>query len=147
MVVVAVGCRLMKDDAIGVLVAEHIRENLNDHGINVVIAETDLGYGMAVLESDDRVIILDAFTSGKKPGSITILSLQEIEADETRPLSQHEHKLTDFIKRPYTAKGCLVGIEAADLNYGLELSVQLRLLFNDICNSVKHIILHEHGSP
>lgn len=143
MVVVAIGSRLMMDDAIGVLVAERIRKNLNNHGIDVVIAETDLAFGVNALERDGHVIVLDAFCSEKKPGEITVMSLQEIKEDETTPVSQHEYNLVDFIKRTNAFSGYLIGIEAADISYGLELSPQLQMLFNHICSDVQQIILNE----
>ncbi len=144
MLVIAIGCRMMKDDAIGVLVAEHIQKKLNDNGIHVVIAETDFAFGIFALENDDHVIVLDAFCSGKKPGESTVLSLQEIENEETMQVSQHEHSLLDFIKQPAAeVHGYMIGIEAADIYYGLELSVQLKMLFNNICSSVEQIILND----
>ena len=141
--VVGIGCRLMKDDAIGVLVAERIRERLNNCGIDVVVTETDFEFGTDAIRDSDHVIILDAFISGKKPGEITVIPLRAFDATGTGAYTQHENSLLDYASRQCLVMGCLIGIEIADIDYGFELSEQLSLLFENICLNTERIILGE----
>lgn len=145
MVVVAIGSRLMKDDSVGVRVAERIQEGLNNIGIHVAIAETDYEFAKDALCDDSHAIILDAICSNKKPGEVTMLPLRDIGIAGTRPFTQHAYSLIDHIELTPGFEGCLIGIEAAELGYGLELSEQLASLFDNICDAVERMIIDEHA--
>ena len=75
--VIGIGCLLMKDDGIGIRVAEIMKGELVKEDIETIIAETDFEYGLYAVQDGDFVIILDAIATGKKPGRITALPLEK----------------------------------------------------------------------
>lgn len=138
--VIAIGSRIMKDDGIGVWVAEAIRNNLIKENVDVVIAETDFEYGFEAVKTYNYVIVLDAMISGDTPGKITVLPLSEAKVQK-RNASQHDMSLIDMISHEQNASGSLIGIEAGDVDFGFELSKPLQDKFKTICDNVQTEIL------
>ncbi len=134
--VVAIGCRLMMDDCIGITVAEAIEEQLANENMKVVIAETDFEFGMDKVMPNDFVIVLDAMVSGKQPGKISVFPLNKETTREYRNTSQHEMNLIDMICNEGIYDGCLIGIEAAVIDLGDKLSKSLQENFHEICVKV-----------
>lgn len=142
MVAVGIGSRLMQDDAIGVLVTEHLHETLEAHGIPVVIAETDVEFGLEAIRGHNRAVIIDAVHCGKAPGEITVFPFCDLEIAQDKANTQHEATLIDCILRRQDAnEGYLIGIEIVRAGCGYGLSERLSLLFEDICADVEQIVL------
>ena len=53
---IAIGNKIMGDDRIGPLVAEHLEKFLSQLGIEVVIGETDIGYCLSKINEKDMII-------------------------------------------------------------------------------------------
>jgi len=139
-VVIGIGCTLMKDDGIGVRVAQGLKDELEN--IEVIIAETDFLYGAFAIHDGDYVIVLDAIATGKRAGHITSLPLEKAASLQRKQFSQHEINLIDLIFSKYkNNKGLFLGIEAAEIGYGCELSKKLIKKFNSICKNIKKKIL------
>lgn len=138
MAVIAIGSRIMKDDGIGVWVAEAIKNVLSKESINVVIAETDFEYGLDIARAYDYVIILDAMISGGEPGSITVCPQHRAKAHK-RYASQHDMSMIEMMD--IEGKSCLIGIEATDVDFGFGPGHTLRERFDEICGDVLTEIL------
>lgn len=138
-IVVAIGCRFMKDDGIGIRVAEVIKDDLAKNDIKAVIAETDSEYALEGVKEYDYVIILDAMISDKLPGEITTIPLTKTDIPDR--MSQHEMSLCDMISKVEKKDGYLIGIEACEIGIGLELSKPLQNNFLKICEQVQRKIL------
>lgn len=131
--VFAIGNYLMSDDKIGLLIGEKLIEELKEYQVQVFICETDIGYALSNIEENDFIIIIDAMHRGGKSGEIEIFPISDLERIIT--YTQHSLSLLSLINF-YNIKGYIIGIEAADLGFGIGLSQQLRELFNDIYNQV-----------
>ncbi len=94
--VIAIGSRIMKDDGIGLWVAEAIRNILNQENVDVVIAETDFEFGFEAIKPYKYVIVLDAMASGDAPGKIAVLPLSDVKS-QMRRVSLHDMSLIDMI--------------------------------------------------
>lgn len=134
--VIAIGSRIMKDDGIGVWVAETIESTLNKENIDVVIAETDFEYGFDIAKSYDYVIVLDAMVSGRAPGDITVLSLAEAAEAKVSYTSQHDMSLIGMLARDVNSPGSLIGIEAHEVDFGFGVSQTLQEKFEEVCSGV-----------
>lgn len=143
-VVIGIGSRVMKDDGIGVWVAEAIESILNKENIDVVIAETDYEYGFDAAKAYDYVIVLDAMVSGNMPGKITVFPLSDAE-EQKKCASQHDMSLIDMLVRDGNPPGSLIGIEANEVDFGFGLSQTLREKFGKICGGVLAEILKIKG--
>lgn len=142
MLVIGIGSIIMSDDGIGVRIVEEIQDNLNKHNIKVLVGETDVQYCISEIRADDFLVIIDAVIHEKKPGNIEILSLFDAMKSHVKLHSQHDFSLIDALSLNYPdIRGYFIGIEAAKIEFGFELSDVLRKRFNSICNNVFDAII------
>jgi len=133
--VIAIGSRIMKDDGVGVWVAEAIESTLNEGNVDVVIAETDYEYGFDAAKAYDYVFVIDAMVSGNMPGKITVFPLFVAKVQASYA-SQHDMSLIDMLVRDGNPLGSLIGIEAHEVDFGFGLSQTLQEKFEEICSGV-----------
>lgn len=133
--VIAIGSRIMKDDGIGVWVAEAIESTLNKGNVDVVVAETDYEYGFDAAKAYDYVFVLDAMVTGNMPGKITVFPLSDAKVQK-RYASQHDMSLIDMLVRDVNPPGSLIGIEADEVDFEFRLSHTLQDKFEKICGDV-----------
>lgn len=140
---IAIGNKLMMDDGIGVRIAEKIRKDLANKGIKVIIGETDFEYCLNNIDDGGFLLILDSTYFGKPPGSISLISLNELEIYKQSLYSQHQMNLIDMLniyKKDIT--GWFIGIEIGKVDLGVNLSDCLESNFNKMCDKVKKIIIN-----
>jgi hydrogenase maturation protease len=136
-VVAGVGNRIMKDDSAGLRAVEAIRNDLAVLRIRPLICETDFMHCLDEITPDSFLIVVDAVKLGLEPGSIVSLPLKDIRIARGLLRTQHEHCLFDLLALFLPdIKGYLVGIEAADIDFGLELSNPLAERFDRICSNI-----------
>lgn len=135
--VIGIGSLVMRDDGIGSRVVEALESSLRENGISSLVGETDFHCCFNEIKPDDFVIIIDAIAQGKDPGSIDVMLLGDALKDRVKLRTQHEFSLLDLIElhAPKT-QGCFIGIEAAEIGFGFELSKPLKESFEQICAAV-----------
>lgn len=142
--VIGIGNLLMKDDGVGVKVVGALRSVLREHGVASLLGETDVAFCLAEILPGDFLIIVDAMCSGKEPGTIQTKSFQDAQKVCAKRRTQHESSLFDAVALAYPqAKGCFITIEAAEIDFGLELSGSLQQRFETICAAVAREILNQ----
>jgi hydrogenase maturation protease len=140
--VIGIGSLLMTDDGIGTRVAEALRNRLQDQGITVLAGETDYRYCFEEICTDDFLVILDAVIPDKEPGSMTLTPLRTATNNRAKLQTQHDFSLFDAIALHYPdIKGTLIGIEAAVIDFGFELSKPLEACFGKICEKVLNALV------
>jgi len=131
--VLGLGNPLLRDDAVGLLVAEQLRPLLADQAD----IEVDLDYwgGLRLMErmvGFERAIVIDAILSGAEPGKLHILSPGELPTQ--RSSSAHDVNLLTALKLgrqagavlPADERITLLAIEAVDTtNFGEELTPEV----------------------
>jgi len=141
-ILIAVGNRLMMDDGVALAVAERLEERLRELNIKVIFSETDCESSLFMLNEDDFVIILDAMCTGAQPGSVSFFSLEETKVQLIAD-SQHDLGIIELIKLyNLRVKGYFVGIEAAEIGIGDELSPQFRDKLPQICSHTEKAIVN-----
>ena len=135
----------MKDDSIGILVAEAICSALSQENIDVIIAETDVEYGFEAMKPYESIIVLDAMACGDTPGKITVVSFSELKP-QVRTVTLHDMSLINRLVHEGTASGYLIGIEAKEVDLGVGLSEALQGKLEEICKNVKAQILEIKAS-
>lgn len=139
--VVGIGSLIMTDDGIGTRVAGAIQAKLQENNIDVLCGETDVQYCLRKIKPDDLLVIIDAVMLEKEPGSIEIFPLQDAAKSRCKLQSQHDFSLLDAIILHYPdMQGYVIGIEAAKICLGFDLSGDLEKSFNLICNNVLNAI-------
>ncbi len=143
-VLVAVGNRLMTDDAVALVVAERLQPSLEGRGLKIVIAETDLGYAIHEIGLPDRTIILDAATSGREVGTVWRVPRSEWNAPRSLRLSPHGFSLIEWMRLVQPRVVDLIGIEVSEMGLGLGLSGEmqgrLEIIIADVARSIVSIM-------
>ncbi|MDD4772335.1 MAG: hydrogenase maturation protease [Eubacteriales bacterium] len=141
--VIGIGSLVMKDDGIGSRVVEAIESSLQEHDISFFVGETDFQCCFDEIRPDALVIIVDAIAQGKEPGSIEVMLLSNALKDRCKLRTQHEFNLFDLIElhAPQTP-GYLIGIEAAEIGFGFDLSTPLKERFEQICTDVLNTVIN-----
>ena len=144
--VVGVGNILLKDEGVGV----HSLKELSNHQFskNVKFYEggTRILDVLPNLEGFDAIIMIDAVTSGKKPGTVNIFKVELSEDKNSKEMfSLHEMDLIStlkFAKKIYDLpkKIIIVGIEPKEVDVGNELSEDLSKAIPEVIKRVQEII-------
>ncbi len=138
---IAIGNRIMKDDGIAILVAESLYEKFVDKEFKVIIAETDIDFGLSSFKKNDFIIMMDATYYGIEPGSVTVSPFNEMKDYIKQCFSQHDMNLLNLLSTYFpTIKGYFLGIEIDEVEFGLELSQKLQSQFESICKKVENNI-------
>lgn len=140
---IALGNRLMGDDAAGIVIAEKLKELLEKYDIEVIIGETDTEYCFYKINEEDFLIIIDSTYYGKKPGSISLIPLNIIINSRRNLCSQHQRSLFDLLlMHKKQVNGLLIGIEAKEIYFSDTLSHELQNSIEDICSNIYAIVLN-----
>ena len=128
----------MKDDKIGILIGNEIEEELVKNGVSLYICETDIEYALSNIQEKDFVLIIDAMYTGRCAAEVKLIPIDIIDININ---TQHSLNLIQLISLYYKqVTGFVIGIEAEDISYGLEISEKLGKSFDRICCQVKNII-------
>lgn len=140
--VIGIGSLVMRDDGIGSRTVEAIEGGLREHGIASFVGETDFQCCFDEIKPEDLVVIVDAMVQGKKPGSLDVMPLSDALKNRGKLRTQHEFSLFDLIElhAPQT-QGYFIGIEAAEIGFGFDLSKPLKERFNQICADVLNVVV------
>lgn len=145
-VVIGIGSVIMRDDGIGSKVVKTFEDSLHTHNITSIVGETDFQSCFDEIKSDDFLIIIDAMTQGKDPGSIEVMCLTDALINRKKLRTQHEFSLFDLIELHYPKiEGYFIGIEVVEIGFGFELSDSMQKCYDQICNSILNIILNIKG--
>ena len=131
--VLGLGNPLVRDDAVGLLIAERLRPLLADH----TDIEVDVDYwgGLRLMErmvGYERAFVIDAIQSGAEPGTLLILSPGELPTQ--RSASAHDVNLLTALELgrqagaelPSNESITLIAIECVDtINFGEELTPEV----------------------
>lgn len=138
---IAIGNQMMKDDGIGIRVAENLAEYLYEQNITVIIGETDVDFCLSQIEDGDFLIILDAAYFDTIPGNIHVISLENIDRYLPCCVSQHQPNLLRWLMlHRKSVTGFFIGIEVVEVGFGWELSEPLQELLPKIGEEVKRRI-------
>lgn len=144
--ILGVGNLLLRDEGIGVHVAQALQEMSLPDGVEVLDGGTspDLPY---LVEGADKLIVVDAVRVGGEPGSVYRLTPEDIAAQpdvggELAPplISTHQMGLFESL-RAMSLKGgprevVIIGMEPKQMDWGLELSPELEERFPQILEAV-----------
>ncbi|MCG8427419.1 MAG: hydrogenase maturation protease [Chromatiales bacterium] len=136
--IIGIGNRLRRDDAVGPLLADRLaKQHLQ--------VEEHSGEGMGLInawQNHDHVILIDATQSGATPGTIhQIDAIEQTAPSELFHYSSHQFGLAEAIEmarilEQLPKKLYLFGIEGADFSYGEELSPQVQRALDQVESQV-----------
>jgi hydrogenase maturation protease len=136
--VVGIGNVLLKDEGIGCHVVRALEEvNLSD----VEVIEGGTSLDVSQLSRDvDKLIIVDAVKGGGMPGQIYRFHIEDVTLERKSVLSVHDMTLVDTIRLMQLWHNIddvvIIGVEPKDIDWGLELSPELRQKIPQIKDAV-----------
>ena len=150
-IIVGLGNDLLADDAVGILVARRLKEQLTDECIDVVECSA---HGLAILDlfiDYDRAILVDALVTGKHPPGTIV----EIPVDTLRSVpnpSPHFAGVPEMIALArrlgvnYPAEFHILGVEVADpFTLGGDLHPAVQAALPRLCRRRLHLRLNHRS--
>ena len=136
--VVGIGNVLLKDEGIGCHVVRALEEvNLSD--VEVIDGGTCLDV-LQLSRNADKLIIVDAVKGGGMPGQIYRFHVEDVTPEQKPLLSLHDISLVDTIKLMQlwhnVDEAVIIGVEPKDIDWGLELSPELREKIPQITDAI-----------
>jgi hydrogenase maturation protease len=140
-VVICLGNLYMKDDGLGIRVAEALKEK--DLGESVSVQEypeMDLTV-IEKLQGASRVIVVDAVRGGKEPGTVSKYILTPRKGDLSELPSLHSLALSDVLDLAIssgilTCPVVIVGVEPKDDSLGVGLSPEVESALPKVIEAV-----------
>ncbi len=137
LLVIGIGSQIMMDDGIGIYLVEDLKHQLKDPNISFITGETDVDYCLSKISDFQRVVIIDAYESGKNPGAVTVVPLCHLAKVNNSSYSLHGIHLINTLEfMKHKPEGILVGIEPYEINYGFSLSTVLHNQYQQILKSI-----------
>jgi len=129
-VLVGLGNRYMKDDGVGLVVAEELKPAVGGAVAVLVRSSMDLGL-LWELRGASLVVIVDAVRTGAQPGTVTALAATPSVAPLERLPGLHSLELLDVLDLARSARLdvpplVLVGVEPSDCSPGEGLTDPVR---------------------
>jgi hydrogenase maturation protease len=130
LLILGVGNLLLRDEGIGVHVANRLKSMELPPDVEVIDGGTG-GFDLIdYIEGRKKVVVVDTVKGGEAPGTIYRFGIDDIEVTPKIPWSLHDIDLTDTIrvadrlgKRPDDM--VIIGVEPKDMELGLELSPEI----------------------
>lgn len=140
--VIAIGNRLMMDDAVGVVILEKIKNILEDKGIECIIGETDVDFCFSKLNTEDVFYIIDSTYYGNIPGTVTFKDLRDVKKSTGHSRSIHSLGLVELVNMyNLDIKGYFIGIEIANIDINIGLSHILESKLENISRDILSFII------
>ncbi|RLE50204.1 MAG: hydrogenase maturation peptidase HycI [Candidatus Methanomethylicota archaeon] len=144
-VIMGIGNELRRDDALGVIIARELKRKLK--GIKNVLV-IDCGevpenfLGVIERFKPTHVIIIDAIEIGAEPGTLGIISGDQVMHYPT--ISTHRispHILISYIEEIVGAKTIIIGIQPENIDFGEGLTERVMLSVKEITKMLANLIM------
>lgn len=139
--VLGIGSRIMTDDAIGIKLVDDLANDAPNNDVAYVVGETDIEYCLEEILDFYNVIVVDAFLSGKQPGTITAAPLCDIAGTAFHGMlycSTHSLHLLDRLQgKRHSCDVRFIGVEPFDISYGFSLSESMQAQYPRIISEVR----------
>ena len=142
--ILGVGNILLKDEGLGVHVAEELQKQELPDNVEVIDGGTAGLDGLLSADGADKLIVIDAVRAGKKPGTIYKTRLdadQRFSQEQPLKISSHQLGLLDAIMAAEKI-GCapreiiIVGVEPGEVDCGLELTPAVKRAVGEVIKTV-----------
>lgn len=141
-IVLGIGNQLMMDDGAGIYLTEELAKLDHDPSIDYRIGESDIDYCIELIDGASFVIILDAVSSGKQAGQLSIYPLAALHEHRTLDISPHNLHLFEVLyQQRKTIKGFLIGVEPYQIDFHIGLSDMLTEKWDGILEEARKTIV------
>ena len=136
--VLGIGNVLLGDEGVGCHVV-HALEGIPLPDVKIIDGGT-CPDAFQLLEDADKLVIVDAVKGGGTPGQIYRFHLEDITLEQKPFLSLHDMGLVDNLMLMQLwhniSEAVIIGVEPREINWGLELSPELREKMPQIIDAI-----------
>jgi len=130
------GNLLLQDEGVGVHLIEYLKDKELPADVELLDGGT-AGFTLVdFIRQAKKVVIVDAVKAGGKPGDIYCFGAEDFETEDSPKTSLHDITLKDVFamakKLGPLPQIRIIGIEPKNIDYGLELSPQIKQLLPKI---------------
>ncbi len=145
-VVIGVGNLLLRDEGIGIHVAQALQKMDLAPDVEVIDGGTSPDL-LAYAEAGDRLIIVDAAKAGGDPGTVYLLHPADLASHPAGTFSAHELGVEQSLKLMALIGNepkevVIIGVEPGEIDWGTELSDELQRKVPEIVG----VVLREIGT-
>jgi len=136
--IAGLGNVLMRDDGVGAVAAQRLSQYPPEDACVSEVGTAIMSYADLICWAD-TIIFIDALQSGKTPGAVSVLAMDELDSRSGR-LSAHNLNFFDAIRlfRPDAPPRVkLVGVEPEIIDYGLHLSAPVAKAIPEVLATVR----------
>jgi len=129
-IILGVGNLILKDDGVGVHVVKEMENRELPPGVEVIDGGTATMDLLSIIHESEKIIVIDALTSGGQPGTIYRCLPEELMDAPERPLSLHQVDLLDVLLMARQLGGhvsvVIIGVEPKEISCGMELTTEVK---------------------
>lgn len=146
--ILGLGNLLLKDDGIGPRVVEALQKENLPGRISPVTADGSIYQVLNILEESKKVIAVDALQAGGVPGTVYVLSPEDVYQGDDTCLFRHEDDVLGVLQlRKYFRDGTdfdgpeliIVGIEPKEICYSLKLSPEIEQKIPEVIRTIREL--------
>ena len=129
-IILGVGNLILKDEGVGVHVVKEMENRELPPGVEVIDGGTATMDLLSIIHESEKIIVIDALTSGGQPGTIYRCLPEELMDAHERPLSLHQVDLLDVLLMARQLGGhvsvVIIGVEPKEISCGMELTTEVK---------------------
>jgi hydrogenase 3 maturation protease len=141
LVVLGIGNDMKGDDALGTFIVR----GLNNPSHNIVSIDGGIVpenfTGAIKKENPTHILLVDAVDMKKAPGSVRMVHKEEISNYSISTHSMPISFLINYLESGTGAKIALIGIQPQSMEFGLEMTLEVKKSANNVLSILKNILL------
>jgi len=125
--IIGVGSEIRGDDGVGLLIAEKLRAKVKGKKCEILIGGTTPENLSGTLRriKPSHILLVDAASSGKKPGEISLIDPKDISGVTFSTHTFSLETLADYLKETIGAKTVILGIEPKSVKLDDKMSKEV----------------------
>jgi hydrogenase maturation protease len=139
-IILGVGNLILKDEGVGVHAVKEIENRGLPEGVEAIDGGTATMDLLSVIHESEKIIVIDALSSGGEPGTIYRCFPEDLMDADERPLSLHQVELLDVLLMARQLGGnahvVIIGVEPKEISYGMELTPKVKAAVPKVIQAV-----------
>jgi hydrogenase maturation protease len=139
-VIIGVGNMLMKDEGVGIHAIQELEKQALPKDVKIIDGGTSPDL-IAYTRAGDKMIIIDAAKAGGEPGAVYRFKPEDLASEKPELASAHQMGVVENLSLMSFAGSkprdvIIIGIEPAEIDWGMELSPVIQQKLPDIIKIV-----------
>jgi hydrogenase maturation protease len=139
-IILGIGNLVLKDEGVGVHAVKELENRNLPQGVEAIDGGTATMDLLSVIHESEKIIVIDALSSGGEPGTIYRCFPEDLMDADERPLSLHQVDLLDVLLMARQLGGnanvVIIGVEPEEISYGMELTPKVEAAVPKVIQAV-----------